>query len=84
MRCILAFLEWKAAWWTEEGGRNLDVRPDIADSICAYAAKQTLINHALACSFKMHWESTSKSQCHHMQGKTNLTDGNEYTGKAEK
>ena len=32
---VLAFLEWKAVWWAKEGGRNLDVRPDIADGIRA-------------------------------------------------
>ncbi len=62
MRHVLAFLEWKAMWWTEEGARDLDVRPDITDGIHAYAAKQATINHALACSFKMCWESASKTQ----------------------
>ncbi len=62
MRCVLAFLEWKAVWWTEEGARDLDVRPDIADGIRAYAAKQAAINRALARSFEMRWESASKTQ----------------------
>ncbi len=62
MQCVLAFLEWKAVWWTEEGARDLDVRPDIADGIRAYAAKQAAINRALARSFEMHWESASKTQ----------------------
>lgn len=82
MRCILAFLEWKATWWTEVGGGDLGVRADIADGIRAYAAKQASINRALACSFKTRWESTFETQCH-KQGETNLTDGNEYTGEAE-
>jgi hypothetical protein len=62
MRRVLAFLEWKAVWWTEEGARDLDVRPDIADGIRAYAAKQAAINRALARSFEMRWESASKTQ----------------------
>ncbi len=62
MRRVLAFLEWKAFWWAEEGGRVLEVRPDIADGICAYAAKQASIYHALARSFKMSWESASETR----------------------
>jgi hypothetical protein len=59
---VLAFLEWKAVWWTEERAKDLDVRPDIADGIHTYAAKQAAINHALAHSFEMHWESDCKTQ----------------------
>lgn len=62
MRRVLAFLEWKALWWTEEGGGKLDVKPDIADGIRAYAAKQASINHKLAHSFKMRWESEVETQ----------------------
>jgi hypothetical protein len=40
MWCILIFLEWKVVEWTEERASDLDVRPDIADGICAYVAKQ--------------------------------------------
>ena len=56
MRRVLAFLEWKAVWWTEEGGRDHE-KPDIADGIRAYAAKQAHINRAVARSFKMRWGS---------------------------
>jgi len=59
---VLAFLKWKAMWWIEKGDRELEVRPDIADGIRAYAAKQASINHALACSFKTHWESKFEPQ----------------------
>jgi len=61
MQRVLAFLKWKVFWWTEEGGRVLEVRPDIADGICAYVAKQASIYHALARSFKMSWESASET-----------------------
>ena len=73
MRRVLAFLEWKAAWWTKEGGRrDLDVRPDIADGIRAYAAKQAHVNRALAHSFKMRWAAyTDRDQ---------KQDENEYGG----
>ncbi len=59
---VLAFLKWKAMWWIEMGDRELEVRPDIVDGIHAYAAKQASINCALACSFKMRWESEFEPQ----------------------
>ena len=62
MRRVLAFLNWKAVWWTEEGGRDLGVRPDIADGIRAYAAKQASINRKLAHSFKKRWESEAETR----------------------
>ena len=64
MRCVLAFLKWKAVWWTKEGGRVLDIQPDIADGIRAYAAKQAHINRALARSFRIRWESAGRDQEH--------------------
>ena len=88
MRRVLAFLEWKAVWWTEEGGRDLAVRPDIADGIRAYAAKQAHIYRALACSFKMCWESAFKTQGldhgqDHEQDENDLTNGSEYTAEVD-
>jgi len=81
---VLTFLEWKAVWWTEEGNRDLRVRPDIADGVRAYAAKQAYINRALACSFKMRWESAPETQGQdheqdYKQDKNDLTNGSEYT-----
>jgi hypothetical protein len=83
MRRVLAFLEWKAVWWTDEGRRDLDVRPDIADGIRAYAAKQASINRALAHSFKTRWSAFETERQNHEQGETSLTDGNEYTGEMD-
>jgi hypothetical protein len=75
---VLVFLEWKAVWWTKEGGRDRDVGPDIVDGIRAYAAKQANINRALACSFKMRWESSGRDRKQgHEQDENNLTDGSE-------
>ena len=89
MRRVLAFLEWKAVWWTKEGSRSLDVRPDIVDGIRAYAAKQAYISRALAYSFKMRWESAFETQGQdyeqgHRQDEDDLTDGCEYTTDADK
>jgi hypothetical protein len=84
---VLAFLEWKAVWWTEEGGGKLGVTPDIADGIRAYAAKQASINHKLAQSFEMHWKSGVKTQDRDREQdleQDNLTDDCKYTGEADK
>ncbi|KAN0109688.1 hypothetical protein V8E52_009034 [Russula decolorans] len=89
MRRVLAFLEWKVVWWTEEGGGKLGVTPDIADGIRAYAAKQASINRKLAQSFEMHWKSGVKTQDRDRDREQdleqdNLTDDCEYTGEADK
>jgi hypothetical protein len=57
MRRVVSFLEWKADWWTKQGNAHTEVRPDVADGILAYSAKQAYINHALAASFKDRWRS---------------------------
>jgi hypothetical protein len=81
MRRVLAFLEWKARGWTKEGRRERDIRrPDIADGIRAYAAKQASINCALAHSFELCWKSAFETQSRdreqdHGQDENNLTDG---------
>ena len=75
---VIAFLEWKAAWWSEEGRRDLGVKADIADGVRAYAAKQGSINCALARSFKTRWNSAFETE---PQG--HEQDGNEYTGKVD-
>ena len=79
MRRVIAFLKWKAVWWIEEGHRHLDVRPDIADSICTYVVKQASINRALACSFKTRWESALETE-----PKEDEQDGNDYTGEVDR
>jgi hypothetical protein len=77
MRHVLAFLEWKAMWWTEEGSRDFGVRPGVADGIRAYAAKQAHINRALAHSFKMRWESAGRDCKQDHEDESNFTDGSE-------
>jgi hypothetical protein len=92
MRRVLAFLEWKAVWWTEEGGRRLDVTPDIADGIRAYASKQAHINRELAFSFKKRWGSASQTQGQdhgdhkqdHEQDEDDLTDSSEYIKEVDR
>jgi hypothetical protein len=85
MRRVVAFLEWKAVWWTEAGCRDLDVKSDIADGIRAYAAKQADIHRALACSFKTRWKSPIETQGRDgEEGDNYLTDSSEYTREVDK
>ena len=44
MRCVLAFLEWKAGWWDRQGEAQLNVSYDILEGACAYATKQAHVN----------------------------------------
>jgi hypothetical protein len=75
MRRVLAFLHWKAVWWTEKRGRDLNVRPDIADGIRAYAAKQAHVHRALARSFSSRWESADRDREHgHEQDESDFFD----------
>ena len=39
MRRVLAFLEWKAAWWDRQGEAQLNISRDILEGVHAYAAK---------------------------------------------
>jgi hypothetical protein len=78
MRRVITFLEWKAGWWAEGGRRRLDVRPDIASGIRAYAAKQASINHALAHSFKTRWESIVETEPQDYE-----QDGNKSAGEVD-
>jgi hypothetical protein len=84
MRRVLAFLEWKAKWWMDRRGRDLGVRPDIADGIRAYAAEQAHINRELARSFKMHWESVGRDDKQDdKQDENDLANDSEFTREVD-
>ena len=57
MRCVLAFLEWKASWWDRQGEAQLNISHDILEGVHAYAAKQAHVNRALAASFEARWKA---------------------------
>ena len=57
MRCVLAFLEWKAGWWDMQQKVQLNVCGDILEGAHAYAAKQAHVNRALATSFEVRWRA---------------------------
>ena len=55
MRCVIAYLDWKASWWHAQGAYRDDVRADITDGLGAYANQQADLMHKLAESFAALW-----------------------------
>ena len=56
MRRVIAYLDWKAKWWREQGDARLgELEADIADGVSAYAAKQAHIYTSMARSFAATW-----------------------------
>ena len=53
---VIAYLDWKAKWWREQGDAHLgELEADIADGVSAYAAKQAHIYTSMARSFAATW-----------------------------
>jgi hypothetical protein len=55
MRRVIAFLDWKAAWWRSQSQRRSDVRNDIQDGLAAYANRQGHLMQHLAETFAAMW-----------------------------
>jgi len=56
MRRVIAFLEWRSAWWVERVGSRLgSVTADIQHGIDSYARKQASTYHELAVSLVNQW-----------------------------
>jgi hypothetical protein len=55
MRRTLAWLEWKADWWTSQSTRRGDVDPYLANGLTAYAHKQAAILQQQAVKFAASW-----------------------------
>jgi hypothetical protein len=57
MRRVLAYFDYKAAWWVERGdGENREVGPELAEGLRAYAEDQAQLQRSLACKFETKWE----------------------------
>jgi len=48
MRCVLVFCEWKQAWWKQQIASRLEVSPELADGLSAYAHKQAAMEAGIA------------------------------------
>ena len=56
MRRIVAFLEWKSAWWIEKVGSRLgSVAADIQHGVDSYARRQSSVYHELAVTLGKQW-----------------------------
>ncbi|EDR11734.1 uncharacterized protein LACBIDRAFT_324497 [Laccaria bicolor S238N-H82] len=55
MRRVLAFFEWKAIWWLEQGNRRQGLEPSVHIGIVAYAHKQATICSHMAARCATYW-----------------------------
>ncbi len=49
-------LRWRALWWAVKGDGWLDLSPDIAEGVHAYATQQCDANYQLGMSFAHLWK----------------------------
>ena len=57
MRRVIAFLDWKAAWWVDRQGARTDVtKTDLQEGLYAYAETQADLQKALAEEFCAIWK----------------------------
>jgi len=52
MQRVLAYLDWKATWWTGQESLRKDAKSDLAEGIKGYAFLQADIQRSLAAHFK--------------------------------
>lgn len=55
MRRVLAWFEWKAAWWLQRSGLRLDTPPLLNAGLASFAAKQAGIYRSLGSKFAALW-----------------------------
>ena len=56
MRRIIAFLEWKSAWWAgKAGSRSGSITSDIQHGVDSYARRQSSVYHQLAVTLSKQW-----------------------------
>jgi hypothetical protein len=59
MRRVLAFLQWQATWWTEQGDRWEGLPPDVTAGLCAYAHRQADCRRRLHDHFCHMWREVA-------------------------
>ncbi|KDR76587.1 hypothetical protein GALMADRAFT_67342 [Galerina marginata CBS 339.88] len=55
MRRVLAFFEWKASWWLEQGNRRRNLESSVESGLIAYAHKQANICLRMAARCAIDW-----------------------------
>jgi|SRR3984893_13162480 hypothetical protein len=56
MRRVLAFLEWKASWWIEVGGKYAGTDAIHAEGLHAYSHRQASIQTVIRTGFEKQWQ----------------------------
>ncbi|KIM56201.1 hypothetical protein SCLCIDRAFT_29827 [Scleroderma citrinum Foug A] len=54
-RCILAFFDWQADWWMEQGTHRSFVDNTLEEGLQAYAARQSVLQWQLGVHFRGLW-----------------------------
>jgi hypothetical protein len=58
MRRVLAYFEYKAAWWVERGdAEGRETTPELAEGLRAYAEDQAQLQRDLGSKFAAKWEA---------------------------
>ena len=55
MRRVLAFLEWRSAWWLEQAHRRQSLEPSLQSGVAAYAHKQACLCLRMAARCAVYW-----------------------------
>jgi hypothetical protein len=58
MRRVLAYFEYKAAWWVERGdAEGRETTPELAEGLRAYAEDQAQLQRDLGSKYSAKWEA---------------------------
>ena len=55
MRRVIAFFEWRSAWWLEQANRRQTLEPSIESGVIAYAHKQSTLCLRMAARCATYW-----------------------------
>ncbi|KAH7912006.1 hypothetical protein BJ138DRAFT_1005367, partial [Hygrophoropsis aurantiaca] len=55
MQQVLAYFNWQAEWWDEQGSRRANLLPALAEGLRAYTARQAFIRRDMANHFEKLW-----------------------------
>jgi hypothetical protein len=55
MRRVLAFFEWKSAWWLKQANRRLNLESSVQSGVAAYAHKQSTLCLRMAARCAGYW-----------------------------
>jgi hypothetical protein len=62
MRWVVAYFEWKAGWWLQQGGLHANEGDNMQEALNAYSAKQAQVLLDMGESFANQWYPLLVSQ----------------------